>query len=375
MGVNGVSNSDLVDLTRTTLQNLPNMEFEMALQYQQYHVINQWFQKEKVQIESGTSIERNVILDPQGNAVHVRLYQKTPINVADNHQKITAPWVQVQTSWSIERREALRNRKPSMYISLLKSRRLSALVQMANLLELRGWTAPQNASDDLNPRGLPYWISKVTTLTTDTEPDFVGQTIRYADATTATTKAGIDASTAANAKWRNLAGTYGTAATAGAGFLPTANASYLPNDGVRRLRKCFHLAMFQSPILASDLVKGNLSRYKMYMNVTTLSDLEELATIKNENLGPDLGSFHGVTTFRRIPLLYAPVLDTDTHNPLYGINHAKFYPIVLEGDWMREGDPMMDVEQHNVITSFLDGSYQYFADNVREAGFVLTQKQ
>jgi hypothetical protein len=27
---------------------------------------------------------------------------------------------------------------------------------------------------------------------------------------------------------------------------------------------------------------------------------------------------------------------------------------------------MMDVEQHNVITTFIDGSYQYFCTNVRE---------
>ena len=46
-------------------------------------------------------------------------------------------------------------------------------------------------------------------------------------------------------------------------------------------------------------------------------------------------------------------------------------PIVLSGDWLREEPPMKDVEQHNVVTAFIDGSYQFFCKNVREAGFVI----
>ncbi|MFP3386145.1 hypothetical protein, partial [Tritonibacter sp. SIMBA_163] len=104
------SNSDLLDLTRTTLENLPDMKFEVPLDYQRYPVCNMWFSQEKKQVDSGTSIERNIMLDTSGNARFVRLYQKTPINVTDVQKKITAPWVQAQTHWSIERREALRNR-------------------------------------------------------------------------------------------------------------------------------------------------------------------------------------------------------------------------------------------------------------------------
>jgi hypothetical protein len=60
------------------------------------------------------------VLDHNGNARHVRLYQKTSINQGDTQKKITAPWVQAQSHYAYERREALRNRKPSAYINLLK---------------------------------------------------------------------------------------------------------------------------------------------------------------------------------------------------------------------------------------------------------------
>lgn len=353
----GVSNSELVDLQRTTLANLPNMEFEVALKYQEYQVVNQWFAKEKVQEDSGTSIERNIVLDPQGNARHVRLFQKTPINVADQQVKITAPWVQVQASYSIERRETLRNRKPAAYINLLKSRRVGATVDLANLLELRAFNTPDNAGDDLNPRGIPYWLTKVDANTVN-KGDFVGKTVRYGDATTTTVKGGIDGNVSSNANWRNYAFTYDA----------------VNRELVKRMRRAFHATQFKSPIIAKDLKDGPAANFRIYVGLDLLTELEELATQQNENIGADLMPFHGITAFRRVPLLYTPQLDADASAPIYATNHAKFFPIVLADDWMRESDPMSDVEQHNTITTYLEGSYQYFCTNLREAGFVGSKK-
>ena len=360
----GISNTDLVDLTRTTLENLPNLQFEVALNYQDYHVCNLWFQREKMQIDSGTSIQRNIILDTSGNARHVRLYQKTAIGVADIQQLITAPWVQVQTHWSIERREALRNRAPARFINLLSSRRVDATVDLADLLEERAWSTPASSSDDLNPRGLPYWISMREDGSSDAG-GFDAYRVRYTGGTNTTTKGGIDGSTSTNAKWRNWAATYTTINT----------------EFVKRLRKAFHATRFKSPVTAKDLQKGDSTNYRLYMGLDPLVDYEDLATKQNDNLGRDLDPFHGNTTFKRVPIMYTPQLDgmtvtggaatSNTPVPIYGINHKKFFPFVLDGDWMRESEPMMDVEQHNVITNFIDCSYQYFSNNVREGGFVL----
>jgi hypothetical protein len=361
----GVSNDALLDLIATTLPNLPRMDFEVALEYQMYPVCNQWFQGDKVQIESGTSIERNIILDTSGNARHVRLYQKTPIGVADVHHKITAPWVQVQTHWSAERRELLRNRAPARFIDLLKGRRIDAMLDLADLLEVRAWSTPSSASDDLNPRGLPYWLSfredDVAASTDD--GGFSAYTVRYAGGTTSTTKGGIDGST--ETKWRNYASVY-TAVNA---------------DFVKRMRRAFHATRFVSPTIVKDLRTGPASKNRLHMGLDELSEYEDLVTSANDNLGRDLDPFHGMTTFRRVPIIYTPQLDDMTVEssggttvspcPVYGVNHNYFYPMVQEGDWLREEGPMKDVEQHNVLTTFVDGSYQFFCKNVRQAGFVL----
>lgn len=351
--MSGISNSDLIDLQRTTLENLPNLDFEVALKYQEYNVINEWFKTDKVQIDSGTSIKRSIMLDHTGNARHVRLYQKTGINVGDVQQFITAPWVQVQSHYSIERREALRNRKPAMFIELLKSRRMDGMLALAELLEERAWLAPTNTTDDLNPQGLPYWLVKAPTASLS-EGGFIGETVRFGDGSTSTTRGGL--SSAANLRWRSYAGTY----------------TAVDGQFVLRMRKAFHATKFKSPMLVSDLKEGPAAKHRIYMGLDELVAYEDLATKANDNLGSDLDKFHGITTFKRVPILYTPQLDSDTENPVYAVNHAKFYPIVQEGDWMRESEPISDVEQHNVTTTFIDGSYQFFCTNLREAGFVLS---
>jgi hypothetical protein len=354
----GISNADLIDLQRTTLANLPDMEFEVALSLQNFPVIDRWFGRNKKQIESGTSIERNIMLDTTGNARHVKLYQKTPINVGDVQHKFTAPWVQVQTHYSIERREALRNRAPARYIDMLKGRRIDATLDLAKLLERRAWSTPNSASDDLNPRGLPYWLSMCDNGVTS-DGDFIGKTIRYGDGSTSTNKAGIDGAVGANAMWRNYAGTY----------------TAIDGDFVRRMRRAFHACDFKSPITVEDLQKGPSSMFKIYMGLDTLVAYEELTASKNEgqNYGNDLAKFHGNTVFRRVEIVHTPQLNTAAYAPVYAVNHGKYYPVVQDGDWMRESDPMVDLEQHNVLTTFIDGSYQFLSINVRESGFVLHQ--
>jgi hypothetical protein len=109
------------------------------------------------------------------------------------------------------------------------------------------------------------------------------------------------------------------------------------------------------------------------MGLDNLTAYEELTAAKNvgQDYGPDLAKFHGNTTFKRVEIVHTPSLNGASFSPVYGVNHDMFYPVVMDSDWMRESDPQTDVEQHNVMTTFIDGSYQFFCKNVREAGFVL----
>jgi hypothetical protein len=354
----GVANTDLLDLLKTTLENLPKNDFEYALKYQQYLVINNWFAKEKVQIDSGTQIKRNIVLSTTGNARHVRLFQKTPLNVGDTQQQLTCPWVQVQTHHSYERRELLRNQGAAGFVELIDSRRKDALMDLANLLERAAIRAPNTSTDDLNPRGLFYWLSLRNTGSQG--EGFDGQTITFQDASTSTTKGGIDASTSANALYRNYAATYNDVNT----------------DFLSKLRKAFYLCNFKPPVTVPGLKATQQSRFQMYTGIENLTAYDDLVAENNDNMGADLGKFGGQSMFRGVAISYMPTFDESdfthvSYRPWVGINHSKFYPVVQKGDWMRDSEPVSDAEQHNVFTVFMDGSYNFLCINPREAGFVL----
>lgn len=358
----GISNADLIDLTKTTLENLPDLKFEVALAKVDYIAVNTWFAEDKVKEDGGTSIARNVMLDNSGNARHVRLYQRSSINVADVQKKLTAPWVQVEGQWSIERREALRNRGRAKFIDLVESRRMDAMLAMADLLETRAWKSPEDTNDDLNPRGLPYYLSKLLPsngtsydANIDIAAGFAGRRVLYSGGTqTVVDKSGISPTT--QAKWRNY----------------VDQKTGINADFIKKMSRAFYATSFKSPMLAKDLKKGPASKFRIYMGLDDIVEYGDLARKSNENLGADLDKFHGVLAFNRVPIEHAPELDNDVDRPVYGVNHDKFYPIVLEGDWMREDEPARDPELHNVVTTFVDGSYQFFCTNIREAGFVIS---
>jgi len=350
----GVPMSALLDMTRTTQNALPfDGQFERTLTDQRYHALNKWFQSDKITVTGGDQIVRNIVLDPQGNAQHVLPYQKVAVTQLDQHSQISARWSQVLTRYSISRQEIAANRGKAKFIDLIKSKRADSLVDLANLLEAAAWATPDSAADNREPFGLPYWLNKANSAVSSTG-DFIGQTIRYGNASTTTTKGGIDGSTSANAHWRNWAFTY-----------DAVNA-----DFVKRLREAFFATDFQSPMVAAELMTGSPSNYRIYMGRRVLTEFTDLTTNANDNLGSDLAPFEGNVSFRKLPILHAPRLNDDTDDPIYGVNHAKFAPYIADGEWMVETEAETDVEQPGVFTTTVYGQYQFFCKNVREAGFV-----
>lgn len=362
----GVKNTQLLGLLATTLPDLPNLSVEHTQELAHYEVMDKWFATDKKEIHDGVSIQRAITLDETGNAQHVRLHQKTPINIQDRQHQITAPWVQVQAHWSVEKREILRNRGKARFVDLISDRRLDAMMSLCTLLEKRAWTAPSSATDDLNPMGLLYWMNFLADGETATSGGFNANTIRYGDGTTSTTKGGIDASATGNSRWNGYADIYDSVS----GTLAA------------RMRSAYRQCNFRAPVTIDDMKQGFLSNFRIYAADEDIGLYEALMTTKNDdNFGPDIMKFHDITTFKRVPIIYAPVLDdynviggsatSNTPAPFIGVNHNHFFPFVQQDEWLVESDPMTDKEQHNTFTTFIDGSYNFFCNNVRQAGFII----
>lgn len=364
----GVDNTALLDLLATTLKDLPKDQFEVMWDSQAYEFCK-IYQENKRQIDGGTSIQRNVILDRNGRAKYRRLYDTDEPVVDQNQFTINVPWVQLSTDYSWDVLEIMRNKNSSKgFINLLEARRTERLWDLAELIETRGWQTPTNVGNTLYPNGIPYYINYLNDGVT--AGGFAGQTIRYQDGSTGTLCAGIDAS--AEPKWRNYADVY----------------SKIDNSLLRKLRQAVRTTRFKPapnvPTPGKDAIGSTI---RLYANNNVCTEMEDLADKRDDNNAPTdlagkmLHNFDGTVFFNKMPLVYIPQLDgltvaggsgtSNTPDPIYCIDWSKLQPIVQDGYWMEESKPMVDRGQHTTFTVYMDACHQNLCINRRTAGFVI----
>ena len=366
----GIDNTALADLLATTLRDLPKGQFEVMWDSQNYEFCK-IYQEHRRQIDGGTSIQRNVILDRFGRARYRRLYDTDTPTVDPAQFVINVPWTQIGTDYSWDVLEILRNKSSAKgFINLLESRRVERMWDLAELIEDRGWKTPASATDTLFPYGIPYYINFLSNGVST--GGFSGQTIRYQGGTTGTICAGIDAS--AEPKWRNYADVY----------------ARVDNSLLRKLRSAVRRTRFRPAAFVQKPGDDSVgSIIKLYANDAVCTELEDLADKRDDSNTPDdlsgkmLHNFDGTTHFNKMPVVYIPQLDDVSINDstgaamnpngIYCVDWSKLQPIVQEGYWMEEGKPMVDRGQHTTFTVFLDGSHNNLCINRRTTGFVIHQ--
>ena len=368
----GVKNADLVDLIETTLPDLPEQYFEVTWTNQDYEACR-IYQRDRMEIDGGTSIKRKVMFNPTGNARYRRLFDTDDPAVSDVMHEIDVPWTQIGTHYSWDKLEILRNRNSAKgFIRLLETRRIDGLWSLADLIEERFWKTPNTATDDLYPYGVPYYLNMLDA--DSTTAGFNGQTIRYQNGSVGTTCAGIDASS--ETKWKNYAGVY----------------TKVDNALLKTFRKAFLKTRFKAPQFINDPSNTRNASKRIYCDADTAVALQDLADARDDfHRGDDLmgnipartlGNLRmgddSVCRINRVPVIYINQLDdvtdpvtSDATAPLYCVDFEKFIPIVQDGFWMEEGEPMTDRQQHTTFTIFLDGAHNNLCLNRRTAGFVI----
>lgn len=360
----GVKNADLADLIATTNADLPKQYFEVMWDDAEYEFCR-IYQSERMEVDGGTSIQRKVMFNPTGNARYRRLFDTDEPAVSDVMHTIDVPWTQVGTHYSWEKLEILRQKNSAKgFIKLLEVRRIDGLWSFAKLIEERGWKTPTSDTDDLYPYGVPYYINMVDA--DSTTGGFVGNTIRFQDASHSHTCAGIDATV--ETKWKNYADVY----------------TKIDNALLKKFRTAFMLTRFKAPLFINDPAQKRNAAKRIYTDSANTADLMDLADAKDDNhSGKDvLGNLRvdegGLVTINRLPVVPITELESvtdpvtsDATSPIYCVDFEKFIPYVQEGYWMEESEPMTDRGQHTTFTIFLDGSHNNLCVNRRTAGFVI----
>jgi len=357
----GITIDQAVDLGYATLQSFKQDDFAITLKHPKYEAINHWFRKDKMMLDGGDRVTRYISLGDTGNAQFVRLYQTDQPNVTNTDKEIKVEWTHAITSFTYSRKELAMNlgNKVRVY-NYLKSRRMNAFREFADLLEEAAWTTPTSSSDDLNPHGIPAWLSEGTNGSTG---GFTGYSGVYNDGSGTTYNVGnIASSSTVNSRWASYYGDHDNT---------------LGDNVLTQLSRAFRKCGFQAPLEPEKVFHNNeFGNFRLYSNDAVIGDMEQTARKSDDALGADLGKYAGRTMYKGIPLVYVDVLDTAlTHvrgtNPIYGVNHDVFYPVVLSGEYFRINKPMTKVGQHNVFTVYVDLSYAYICENRQMAGFLL----
>jgi len=363
----GLQIEQCADLLYATLQKFEKDQFQIALKHQTAEVVNRWFKKDKMVLDGGDQVNFYIQLKNSNNASHTRLYDVDNVNVANVISEGTVKWTHAKTAWAFDIRSIAMNKgNATRVFNLLESRVKAAYHDMVNLLEEAAWRTPSASTDDLNPHGIAAWLVQADT---DGETgDFTGYVGDYTTADDSelayTTVGGIECSATTNPRWANWYADHN---------------NQLDHSLLKLLRRAFRKTKFQTPTLANKALDPESSFYnfRLYTSDAVLGALEELAIMSDDRVGNDLGKYAGGVVFKGIPFIYVDDLDTELTyvrgaDPIYGVNHAHFKPIVLRDNNFRISKPKPKSNSHNVLEGFVDLSYAYVCDNRRAAGFLIS---
>lgn len=336
--------ANINDMVISTLRDLGPPRFQnIAQSLVDYEVMPKWFRKDKVVLESGYGVSRTLLNRTADSARHRGLLEEDTINLPEVLDQITVDWRHVDASWAFIYQEALMNRGRALIVSIIEPRRAASLLDLADELEDAAWTAPA-VDDKKYPYGVPYWIVK--NATTGFNGGYPGSH---------TTVGGVNLDDSPT--FKNYTAIYTDVTKA---------------DLIKKMRTAHRKIRFKSPITIQDYRGGQGDRYRIYVNETTISAIEDVGEAQNENLGRDIAALDNTMVFRNHPVIYVAKLDADTTDPVYMIDHSVWMPVVLSGDYLRESQADRAPSQHNVFQFFVDLTYQYLCVDRRRNAVLAT---
>jgi hypothetical protein len=294
---------------------------------------------DRVVFQGGKGITQRVMTDHDDAATDVGFFEEDQIQISDTLSYVDVPWRHTQTHYAWDRRELLENEGESEIVDLLEARRTSGFLSLAKHMEVKFWNNSPSASDQRSIYPIGYWLPKPTSG----QEGFVSNV-----PSGFTTIGNINPSTVPN--WQHYAADY---------------AVVSKTDLIRKVREGVELTMFESPVGLDDFRTGRGQTNRWYMNLDTRLAIDDIGESQNENLGRDVASMDGLTTLKGAPCIHVPYLNSDTENPIYGLNLDYFYPVFLKGNFMRETDPAMAPNMHNAFVVWVDLSWNIYCDDRR----------
>lgn len=351
----GIAYTSIADLITSTLYDLPKT-FADTMRQVEYPLCRLFFNQYKRK-SKGLGYDKKIRLTAKTTFQFVRPYQRTTTEHEDVLGKQITPWVFWEQKLEFDTRAEDMNSGGAQVIDTMKAERSAAYENIFNRLEDALADVPLNSSDDKHPYGLPYWAPTLELNTADTTGGFNGKTVIFRDATTSTTRAGLDLSLAANARARSFVGTY-------SGYYDQQCQDLLRRAMTRTNFGTLAQLEGDKPAGASPGDMNLLAAHDM------CDQIEVRANQGPDDQGGDAGKFKD-PMFRGVKFIRTPNLENFAYAPIYGIKRSKTFGIVLRDDWMQEEKAMNDVDGSQIFVVPIHGTFNLTCDDPRSGLFCL----
>lgn len=344
-----IQDYQIEDMLTTTLNKMKRGSFTNLAQELHEYIVVPYLLTTKGGLKvkkSGVGIEETLMIEHGGRSRFVGEYDEDVITVIDHLKKMTINFTLLTDNLAYTRSEILNNKGKERINNILLPRRVAMYLRVAETMEEKFFETP-NADDKLTPWGLKYWIVKNATT------GFNGGL-----PTGFTDVGGINLTEVP--QFKNYTDQY-------------TNIS--KTDLISKMRDAYKKTKWKSPHKHKN-VEGDTSDQRIILcNWDTLKGFENIGEAQNENLGRDLAPYNaggginkdrdGEITFKRKPLIWAEQLDSDTSDPVYGLDMKTFYAYTQQGDNMRLGDFKVAPNQHRVFVAHIDHKHQTICTNRR----------
>lgn len=334
--------TDIVNIIQTTRTDPAKGRFtDLAADLQKYVAMSRLLKNEKETVTSGTKLEFRIRYQTSGATRATTPRAQDSVATTDTLTSGEVPWRLVDTYFAIERSEMLVNREPQRIVNFVNEKRSDMKLDAAKKFEQFTWSKPADSSDEETPYGIPLWVVK-----NDTEGFTGGNPSGFTSGA-----GGIDSST--YPQWKNYSAKY---------------TDISEDDLMSKWRRAIRHCEFVSPVQT----EGNQGpdSWGFYTCDNVYGQLERFARLQNDNLGSDMYMYKGAITMARRPVTWVPYLDSDTSDPIYGINWKWMKFKALEGAYLYEHEPIVAPGKHRIVVTFVDTMYNLICENRREQ-FVL----
>lgn len=350
------------DVLQATLESIKKDSCPLTYLYSSYALFNSLW-KDRMKVEGGDKVERFITLKDEGNAKHQGNWEKDTHNVINTDENIVVDWRRASSNFSYNTIEMDMNKGNAAIYNKVQNKYNNTIREVVDEVFEAALVTPSSASDKLNPQGLPAWLSIGTD---DSTGGWTGYSARYNDGSTPGTayNSGTIASSAtSNARW--------------ASYYADHNGDIDDSLLVLLDRACRKLN-FQGPTHPEKL-PGPTFNFSLYSNDNIIGSLNLLYKQSDDQAGYRMSEHFGFPNFKGIPFTYCDMFDTANvsvygTDPIFGINHELYYPVVLNNWDFKIGKPRSRDEQHVVLTVDVDLVYNYVCENRRRAGFLINQQ-